>query len=160
MSNEFDASLAYNGPISSEVLAQHSKELESCTKMPSALANAKLHAVRELERLVNSCNRLAWGYDATWGERAPSADEVAELLGRLRPDDQEKLTRDSRLAAEQRHLLAQMEEAEQQLLARVQAEQDEAARHEAEQMEFAEFRAYDDAGIMKRFEAWRAARGA
>ncbi len=160
MSNEFDASLAYNGPISSEVLAAQSRELESCTKMPSALANAKFHAVRELERLVNSCNRLAWGYDATWGERAPSAEEVAELLGRLRPDDQEKLARDSRLAVEQRHLVAQMEEAEQRLFARMQAEQDEAARQEAEQLELAEFEAYDAAGKQQRLDAWRAARHA
>jgi hypothetical protein len=160
MSNEFDAGLAYSGAISSEVLAQQAKELESCKKMPSALANAKLHAVRELERLVNACNRLAWGYDATYGERAPTAEELAQLLGRLSPEDQEKLTRDSRLAAEQRHLIAQMESAERELLARAQAEEEEAAKREAEQQELAEFEAYDAAGKQQRLEAWRAARRA
>jgi hypothetical protein len=155
MSNEFDASFASNDPISTEIIAQQRKDVESWSTMSSALANAKLHAQNELQRLVSACNRLAWGaIPAVMG--VPTGGETALLLERLGAEDRERLIRESRLAAEQRHLIAQIDEAERQQLERQKAEQDELAKREAEQRELAEFEAYDAAEKHKRFEAWRA----
>jgi hypothetical protein len=157
VSAEFDASLVCSDPLNEEVLARHREEVEHCATMPSALANAKLHAERELGRLVAACNRLVWGAPSP-GSRAPSSDETAALLQRLGPEDRERLLRDSRLASEQRQLLASMEEAETRLVDQLRAEETEMARQEAERLEFAEFEEYDAADKPRRFEAWRASR--
>jgi hypothetical protein len=157
MSEAFDASFACTEPLSSEVLAAQRKELDHWMTMPSALANARLHAENELRRLVSACNRLVWG-SVPPVLRIPETQEITALLQQLRPEDREKLMRDSRLAAEQRHLLAGIEEIEQRFFEQQQAEQDELARQEAEAVELAEFEAHDAAGKQARFEAWRASR--
>ena len=63
-----------------------------------------------------------------------------------------------RAAAEQRALVAKMEEAQQHTLSRLEAEQIEATRYYAEAQERAEFEEYDAATKEERFQAWRAAR--
>lgn len=158
MSAEFDASLTCSDPIRSEILAEHRRLVENWAKMPSALANAKLHAERELQRLFNACNRIAWGAASASGGRSPNAQEIAELLNRLRPEERERLLRDSQLAAEQRHLIGLMELAERQYLEQMKAEQDELAQQEVQRLELEEFELYDAAGKQARFEAWRASR--
>jgi len=157
VSNEFDASLVCNDPLSPEVLAEQARTMEHLMQMPNALANAKLHAENDLRRLMNACNRLAWGTVAC-EPRGPTAEEAAVLLQRLAPEDREKLMAEARLAAAQRHLLTQMEEAQQTYLAQLQAEQDELAEREGQAIEWAEFEAYDAAGRDQLFEAWRVSR--
>jgi hypothetical protein len=157
MSNEFDASLVWNEAVGTDVLIKHHNTVEGWMTKPSALTNAKLHATRELERLVASCNRIAWR--AMPAElRRPSEAERQELLSRLSGEDRDRLLHDARLAAEQRVLVTEIEEAEKQSLEQCRAEQVELARREAERLELAEFEVYDLAGKAERFEAWRALR--
>jgi hypothetical protein len=155
--SEFDASLIWAEPVSADVLAAQQGTVNELRKRPNALANAKLHAERELERAVMVCNRVAWGAMAS-DRRAPSAAEADELLGRLSGEDRDKLMREARLAAEQRHLVEAMREAEQACLAQMQAEQEEIAAHNAEIEEWEAFEAHDAAEKGARFEAWRASR--
>jgi hypothetical protein len=157
--SEFDASLIWAEPVSGDVLAAQQGTVDELRKRPNALANAKLHAERELERAVMVCNRVAWGAGSMASDRrAPSAAEADELLGRLSGEDRDKLMREARLAAEQRHLVEAMREAEQACLAQMQAEQEEIAAHNAEIEEWEAFEAHDAAGKGARFEAWRASR--
>lgn len=158
MSHAFDASLAGAGPVSEEAQARQRREVEGWERMPSALANAKLHAQRELERLVGSCNRLAWGYGA-FERRAPEAGEVAELFGRLGAEGSGRFGEACRQANEQRHLIVLIEEAERRYAEQLRREQIEMTRIEAEKQEWAAFEAYDAAGKQARFAAWRAQRG-
>lgn len=157
MSNEFDASQVSADPVAAEVLAEHDRTMEHLAKMPNALANAKLHAENEMQRIVNVCNRLAWG-SVPAELRAPTAEETAALIERLSPEDREKLMRQAALGAGQRLLLARMEEAQQHHMAHMEAEQHEHAQREAEANEWAEFEAQDAAEKEQRFQAWRAAR--
>jgi hypothetical protein len=158
MSNPFDASFVFVDPISAEASAEQIRQVEDLMARPNALANAKLHAENDMTRLVMACNRTAWGTVAC-DPRAPTPDERAALLERLDPEIREKLIGEARLAAEQRALLALMEDAQQQYLSHLEAEQAEQAQREAEAAEWAEFEAYDAAGREQRFLAWRAARG-
>lgn len=153
--SEFDASLIWSEPVGGEVRAAQQSNVDELRKRPNALANAKLHAERELERAIMVCNRLVWGAMPE-DRRAPSPTETEALLGRLAPDDREKLMREARQAAEQRLLVSAMREAEQACLIDMQAEQDEMAAHEAERQELEAFEVYDAAGKAARFEAWRA----
>lgn len=153
--SEFDASLVWGEPAREEVLAAQQATVGELRKRPNALANAKLHAERELERAIMVCNRLVWGAMPA-DRRAPSAGETADLLGRLSADDRDKLMREARQAAEQRLLVEAMREAEQVCLAEMQAEEQQMAAHEAEQQELEVFEAYDAAGKPERFAAWRA----
>jgi hypothetical protein len=114
-------------------------------------------AERELGRLVNVCNRIAWG-SVPAELRAPAPAEIAALLERLTPEDRERLTTEARNAAGQRDLIARMADAEAQCIALLEAEQSARAEEEALYEEWAEFEAIDAAGKMQRFEAWRAAR--
>ena len=155
MANEFDASLVWSEPVGGEILAAQQSNVDELRKRPNALANAKLHAERELERAITVCNRLVWGAMPA-DLRAPSPRETEELLGRLGAEDRDKLMREARQAAEQRALVGAMREAEQACLAEMQAEQEELAAHEAERRELEAFEAYDAAGKATRFEAWRA----
>ncbi len=159
MSDSFDASLVWTEPLDASLLHKQRGEVESWAKMPSALANAKLHAEREYQALRAACNRAVWGY-GPHGERAPTADEIAELMNFLKPEDRDKLLRNARQAAEQRQLLALVALAEHALQDRIRAEQDHRAREEAERRDRAEFEAYDAAGKEARYEAWRAQRRA
>ena len=153
--SEFDASLVWSEPVGGDILASQQGTVDELRKRPNALANAKLHAERELDRAIMVCNRVAWGAMPA-DPRAPSAAETADLLARLAADDREKLMREARLAAEQRRLVTAMREAEQACLAEMQAEQEQLAAHEAERQELEAFEAYDAAGKAARFEAWRA----
>ena len=159
MANEFDASLVWREPVSSEVLAAQQGTVDELRKRPNALANAKLHAERELERAITVCNRVAWGAMPA-DLRAPSAAETETLISRLGGEDRDKLMRESRQAAEQRLLVGAMREAEQACLAEMQAEQEQMAADEAERLELEAFELYDAAGKASRFEAWRASRKA
>ena len=155
--NEFDASLVCDEPAGAEVVDEQTRTVGLLMQMPNAFANARLHAESDLQRLIQACNRLAWR-SVPADLRAPSAEEAAALLERLSPDDQERLMRDSRLAATQRNLLRVMEEAHQRHLAQLQAEQRELAEREALAREWAEFETYDAAGKQERFAAWRTSR--
>ncbi len=157
ITSHFDASFVHNDPVSEDVLIQNQRSVESAMRMPSALANAKLHAANDLQRLVTACNRLVWG-EMPADLRKPTPEEVAYLLEQLRPDDRDRLLRDAKLAAEQRHLVQKLAEAETQLRLRQQAEEAERARRDAERREFEEFEAFDAAEKPKRFQAWRAER--
>ncbi len=157
MTSQFDASLIHSEPLSEDVLNAHRREAESAMRMPSALANAKLHAENGLKRFAAACNRLVWR-DAPTDLRAPTPEETAWLLEQLRPDDRDRLIRDARLAAEARHLVSVLVEAERRVFAAQQTQALEQARREAERRELDEFEAYDAAEKPKRFEAWRAAR--
>ncbi|MGA7324368.1 MAG: hypothetical protein WBX25_07795 [Rhodomicrobium sp.] len=157
MSGQFDASFAYSGPISDEVRAAQAQEVEHLTAMPGKLANAKLHAGNELQRWVLACNRLFWG-EMPAELRKPSQDEINALLVQLSPENRERLLKESKLAAEQRHLVALLEAAAGEAHARQQAQEAEAARAETELAEWEAFEEYDAAGKQARFEAWRAAR--
>ncbi len=157
MTSQFDASLAYSDPISPEVLADQRQAVEAAMRMPSALANAKLHAENELKRLVLACNRFVWG-SMPEETRAPTPEEVGQMMEHFAGEGAERLRRDAKLAAEQRNLVAQLAEAESAYLLRVAAEETENARREAERLELEEFEAYDAAGKQQRFEAWRALR--
>lgn len=158
MSHPFDASLAGTGPVSEEAQERQRRDVEGWMQMPSALGNAKLHAQRELERLVLSCNRLAWGPGA-FERRAPDAAEAAELFHRLGAEASGRLSEERRLADEQRSLIALIEAAEQRYAEQLREEQAERARIEAERQEWAAFEAHDAAGKQARFAAWRAQRG-
>lgn len=155
--SEFDASLIWAEPVGEEVRAAQQSTVDELRKRPNALANAKLHAERELERAIMVCNRAAWGAMPS-DRRAPSSAEADELLARLSEETREKVMREARLAAEQRLLVNAMHEAEQAYLAQMQAEQEEIAAHNAEIQEWEAFEAYDAAGKAARFEAWRASR--
>ena len=157
MSDQFDASQTISEALSSEILAEQSREVQSCAAMPSALANAKLHAVREMERAIMACNRLVWG-GVPADMRAPSAEEAAGLLAWLDDENREKLIKESRAALRQRSLVAQMEAAEMAHMERARLEEEQLAAQEAERLEFEEFAAHDLADRPKRFEAWRASR--
>jgi len=157
MSNEFDASLVWDEPVSGEILAGQARTMEHLMQMPNAFANARLHAANEMQRIINVCNRLAWRAVPA-DLRRPSAEEAAALLERLSPEDRERLLREARLGAAQRALLARMEEVQQAYLAQAQAQEEELARHEAEAREWAEFEAHDATGKEARFQAWRAGR--
>lgn len=153
--SEFDASLVWSEPVGGDVLAAQQSTVDELRKRPNALANAKLHAERELERAILVCNRVAWGAMSA-DPRAPSPAETAELLGRLAGDDRDKLMRESRQATEQRLLVEAMREAEQDCLAQMQVEQEQMAEQEAEQRELEAFEEQDAAGKAARFAAWRA----
>jgi hypothetical protein len=157
MSDQFDASLIWSEPVSAEVLAEHQKTVEGWLMRPSALSNAKLHAERELGRLVSVCNRIAWG-SVPAELRAPEAAEIAALLERLSPEDRQRLMDEARNAAGQRDLVAKIAEAEAAYLAQVEAERAVIAEQEALHQEWAEFEAFDEAGKQQRFEVWRASR--
>lgn len=157
MTNPFDASLIDCGPVSAEALAEQDRKVAELMQRPSALANARLHADQHMARLIRHCNRTAWGTIAS-EPRAPTPEEAATLLERLDAENREKLLADARAAAEQRILLAKMDEARQHTLSRLEAEQVEAARHDAAAQEWAAFEAHDAATKAERFEAWRAAR--
>ena len=60
MSEEFDASQVWDEPVSADVVAAHDRTMTHLTQMPNAMANARLHAANELQRIINVCNRLAW----------------------------------------------------------------------------------------------------
>ena len=158
MSSEFDASQVSEEPIGPETLAEHDRTIEALVSRPNALANAKLHAENDMQRIVNVCNRLAWG-SVPAELRAPSAEEKAALLARLSPEDTEKLMRESRLGTAQRALVARMQEAYDHALAQLAAEHAEHAQRQSEAEEWAEFEAHDAAGKEQRYHAWRAARG-
>jgi hypothetical protein len=157
MSGEFDASLVWSDPVSTEVSAAQERTVGDLMLRPNALINAKLHAERELERLIMACSKAAWG-TVYADRREPTAPEVAELLGRIEGEDREKLLENARLAAEQRQLVAAMQDAETRYLAEFQAEQEQLAAQQAERLEWEEFEAFDAAGQAERFAAWRAAR--
>jgi hypothetical protein len=157
MSNEFDASQLWSEPVPEETLAAQRRTVADLMQRPNALTNAKLHAERELERLVMVCNRLAWGAIPA-ERRAPDAGEVEALLAQLDEEKRGKLLADASRAAEQRLLVSAMQQAELHCIAQLQAEQAQFAAHEAEQQEWAEFEAFDAAGKAERFAAWRAAR--
>lgn len=159
MTNPFDASLIYAEPISAETLASQASKVEDLMQRPTALANAKLHAENAMKRMEMTCNRTAWG-TVSCEPRPPTPEETAELMARLEPDIREKLIGEARAVAEQRTLLARMEEAHQHYLADMEAVQAEEAQREALAQEWAEFVAYDVATQEERFLAWRAARGA
>jgi len=158
MSTQFDASLGHFEPISDDVLAAHSREIATTMKMPGKLANAKLHAENELNRLINACNRVAWGGQPS-DLRAPSPAEMSEVLARLSAEDRDKLMRDAKLACEQRNLVTQLALAETTFLETQHLEQEALARLEAERADFEAFEAHDAAGKQDRFTAWRASRG-
>ncbi|MFZ1110590.1 MAG: hypothetical protein WAN43_19865 [Rhodomicrobium sp.] len=175
MSTPFDASFASAGVVSAEVQAAHASEVESCAKMPGKLANAKLHASNDLQRWVLACNRLVWG-EMPAGLRAPADGEIAALLQALPPEKRERLLKESRFAAEARHLVALLEAAEAEAQARLKAREAEEARAEAEHRarleaqaaELArserqralreEFEVIDAAQKEARFQAWLARR--
>ncbi len=175
MTSQFDASFAYNEPISAEVQATHASEVERAMFMLSKLANAKLHANNELQRWVLACNRLVWG-GMPEDARQPGKGEVEALLQQLSPENRERLLKELRLAAEARNLVALLSAAEAEAQARLEAQRAEEARAEAEtrarlaahQAELQraqaerqlreEFEAFDAAGKEARFRAWRGER--
>jgi hypothetical protein len=157
MTNPFDASLVDSGPVKAEVLAEQDRKIADLMQRPNALANARLHADQHMARLIRACNRTAWG-TVTSEPRGPTQEEAATLLDRLGPENRDKLLGEACAAAEQRTLLAKMEEAQQHTLSRLEAEQVEAAQHNAAAQERAEFEAYDTEAKEERFQAWRAAR--
>jgi hypothetical protein len=157
MSEPFDASRILIEPVSAEIIAAHQKTVEGLQSRASALANAKLHAERELGRLVSVCNRIAWGSVPT-DLRAPTPTEIAALLERFSAEDRERLMSEARQAAEQRELVERIADAEARCLAQIEAEQMRRAEEEALNEEWAEFEAFDNAEKMKRFDAWRASR--
>lgn len=157
MSILFDASLVSEEPVSPEIVAEQRDKVGDLMQRPAALANAKLHAENEMQRLVNLCNRLAWG-SMPPELRRPTPEEAAGLIAYLAPDVAERLKGEAKRANEQRSLLRQMEEAHQYILAHLQAEEQERARQEEEAREWAAFEMEDQAGKQERFVAWRAAR--
>jgi hypothetical protein len=157
MTNPFDASLIDGGPVSAEILAEQDRKIADLTQRPNALANARLHAEQHMARLMRYCNRTAWG-TVTSEPRGPTQEEAAALLDRLGPENRDKLLGEARAAAEQRSLLAKMEEAQQHTLSQLEAEREEVARHSAAAQEWSEFEVYDAATKEERFQAWRTAR--
>jgi hypothetical protein len=124
MSSEFDASLVCSEPVSDAVVEEQARTAERLMRMPNAFANARLHAETEMRRLISVCNRIAWR-SVPADLRAPAPEETAALLERLSAEDREKLMSESRLAAKQRILVAQLQEAHEQYLAQLQAEPEE-----------------------------------
>jgi hypothetical protein len=177
MTSQFDASYAYSGGIPEEIQAAHREEVERSKHMPGKLANAKLHANNEMQRWALSCNRLIWGPQVSGPLRPPSREEIAWLMEQLNPDYQQRLMHEARQAAEARHLVEILEEAEveaharlaaqraedarvqAEAQARMQAQQAHAARTHAERALWDEFEIYDNQQKEARFKAWRAARG-
>jgi hypothetical protein len=158
MNAQFDASFAGDDQVRAEIIIKQHEAVAGWMAMPSALSNAKLHAQNELNRLIQVCNRIAWGTGSAGDGRKPDDAEKSALHARLGDEDREKLLQHTLLAAEQRHLLMQIELAEQRADAQRRAEETEQARLDAEARELAEFEAYDEAGKSARFQAWRAAR--
>lgn len=158
MTSQFDASLAHSDPISPEVLAEQRDAVEAAMRMPSALANAKLHAENELKRLIVACNRLVWGSATPDDTRAPTEEEIRQMMEHFAGEAADRLRRDSKLAAEQRSFLAKLSEAESAYLMRLQAEEAENTRQEQVRLQWEEFEAHDAAGKQQRFEAWLASR--
>ncbi len=154
---QFDVSKGHFEAIGGDVVAKHGQMVEHWSQMQSALANAKLHAQNELNRLVGLCNRAVWGAMPA-DARAPSPEEMAQVLAGLADDAREALLANCRLAAEQRHLVSLIEAAEARQLEMLAAEEAKMAAAEAEARERAEFEAVDEAGKEARFQAWRAAR--
>lgn len=155
--NEFDASLVCDEPIGAEVIDEQTRTVSLLLQMPAAFSNARLHAESDLQRIIQACNHVAWR-SVPADLRAPSPEEKTALLERLNVEDQERLMRDSRLAARQRSLLMVMNELHRHHLAQLQAEQSEIAEREALAREWAEFEVFDAAEKEKRFAAWRASR--
>lgn len=155
--SEFDASQVNAEPVSPDVLARQGETVAQLALRPSALANAKLHAENEMQRIINVTNRLAWG-SVPAELRQPTAEEAAALIERLSPEDREKLMKEAQLGAEQRSLIAQMQEAHDRCVAQIQAEQEELEHRQEAEMEWSEFEAFDAAGKEQRFQAWRASR--
>jgi hypothetical protein len=153
MSHDYDVSLVCREAVSHETSERQRVDVENWLRMPSALANAKLHAQRELEARVGACNRLVWGYGAV-APRAPSAEEAAALMQWLGVEKREKLLGEARLANEQRNLLALIKEAERRYAEQARANEAEQARREAWRRVLEEFEAHDAAGRQARFEAW------
>jgi hypothetical protein len=158
MSGQFDVSLGYMEEIDAEAIARHRQMVEHWELMPSALANAKLHAVNELNRLVLACNKSFWG-GLPADMRGPEREEMARLLQGLTPEAADELLKNCRLAAEQRRLVTLIEQAEARYLARQEEERRAQLQSEAEARLRAEFEAHDAAGKEARFEAWRISRG-
>ena len=157
MTNSYDASLIDSGPVSAEALAEQDSKIADLMQRLNALANARLHAEQHMARLVRACNRTAWGTVSS-EPRGPTPEEAAALMERLDPENRDKLLGEARAAAEQRALMAKMEEAHQQTLTRLEAEQVEVAQYNAAAQEWAEFEAHDAATKEERFHAWRAVR--
>ena len=175
MSSQFDASYAFTGPVAEEVQMAHRQEVERSMNMPGKLANAKLHANNELQRWVNSCNRLVWG-QVSGALRQPTREEIEWLFGQLNPEYRERLLNESRMAAEARFLVELLEAAEVEAHARLAAQRMEDARIQAEQQArqkaqqarearthaeralWEEFEAYDETQKEARFQAWCVAR--
>ncbi len=155
--DEFDASLVNDEPVSPEIVEEQIQTISLLVEMSAAFINAKRQAEVDLQRLVQSCNELAWR-KVPADLRAPSEEEKAALLERLHPDDQERLLRNAHLAAKQRSLLDVMENLHQEHLARLQAEKDEEAEREKQARLRAEFEVYDEAEKEKRFAQWCASR--
>jgi hypothetical protein len=155
--DEFDASLIYDEPVSPEIVEEQTQTISLLVEMTAPFINAKRQAEIDLQRLVQSCNELAWR-KVPADLRAPSEDEKAALLERLSPDDQERLLRNAHLAAKQRSLLDVMEKLSQERTARLMAEQAAAAAQEVQARRRAEFEEYDAAGKEQRFAAWLATR--
>jgi hypothetical protein len=154
---QFDVSKGHFEAIGGDVAARHEEMVEHWSQMLSALANAKLHAQNELNRLVGVCNRAVWGAMPS-DDRAPSPDEMAQVLAQLADDARATLIANCRLAAEQRHLVSLIEAAEQRQQEMLAAEEAKLAAAEAEARERAEFEAIDAAGKEARYQAWRAGR--
>lgn len=157
MSVQFDVSLGYREAVSGEVITKQQDMVQHWAQMPSALANAKLHAQNELNRLITACNRAVWG-GMPAEMRQPSPGEIDQVLQGLSDQDRATLLNNCRLAAEQRHLMMLIEAAESEQQQKLAAEEAALAAIEAEARERAEFEAIDAAGKDARFEAWRASR--
>lgn len=155
--DEFDASLVWQEEVEAEVVDEQVRTVSLLLEMPAAIANAKRQAESDLQRLVEACNDLVW-QGAPSDLRGPSEEERAALLGRLPTDDRERLMRDSRLAAQQRSLLAVIEDQHQKHLARLQDKEREKAEEEKRARQWAEFEVHDAAGKEQRFAEWRASR--
>jgi hypothetical protein len=155
--DEFDASLVSDEPVSPEVVEEQVQTISLLVELSAPFINAKRQAEIDLQRLVQSCNELAWR-KVPADLRAPSEEEKAALLERLNPDDRERLLRNAHLADKQRSLLGVMEKLHQEHLARLQAEEDEAAEREKQARLRAEFDVYDEAGKEQRFAEWCASR--
>jgi hypothetical protein len=158
MSTEFDASQICNDePMSAGAIAEQEHLIEQLMDRPNAMANARLHAQNELQRIVNAANRIAWRYVPA-DMRAPAAEEKSALLASLSEADREKLLKEARSAVAQRRFVTRIEEAYEQCMALLQVQQAEMASRESEAREWAEFEAYDEATKAERFQIWRASR--
>jgi hypothetical protein len=154
MSSVFDASLIESEPLADEILAKQAADVTHLMERPNALSNAKLHAERELPRLVMACNKTAWDTGYPSDTRAPSPEEAAALFAQLGPEKSAQLKEDLRSLAVQRNLVALMTQAQEQCEALMQAAEEEYARHQAEEQLRADFEAYDEATKEQRYAAW------